>query len=263
MPKGFFKVESIGEDKARININGIVGDWYDGNTSMDVLNIIENTRVTDIEVVIQSPGGSAFEGIAIYNALKKHPAKVTTVVLGAAASAASIIFMAGDERIMPSNTWLMIHEPNLMISGKAKELREAADFLDSLTTSLLSTYSPYINIEDDALMDLIVAETWINAADAVVMGFATSINAELKAVALSKDFTSRFENLPNAMNHNTIADTISAIDNIKDFEKVLRESGCSRSMATALVVKAKQLLQSESETDLDSIFNHLTTFKLN
>lgn len=262
MPKGFFKVENIGDDKARININGIVGDWYDGNTSLDVLNIIENTEAKEIEVTIQSPGGSAFEGIAIYNALKQHSAKVTTIVLGAAASAASIIFMAGDERIMPENTWLMIHEPNLRISGKAKELREAADFLDSLTQTLLSTYSPYINIDDDELMELIVAETWINANDAATMGFATQVNQELQAVALSQDFTARFDNLPQAMGNGSVAQIIAGINNIKDFEKVLRESGCSKSLATALVGKAKSLLQSESAADLESIYTHLSNFKL-
>ncbi|GEM_PF-1844721 len=263
MPKGFFKVQNFGNGKAKININGIVGDWYDGNTSLDVLNVIDNTDADEIEVTIQSPGGSAFEGIAIHNALRQHSAKITTTVLGAAASAGSVIFMAGDERVMPENTLLMIHEPSLNVSGKAKELRDAADFLDSLTETLLSNYSPYVNIDNDELMALIVAETWINATDAKEMGFATTVDEQLQAVALTNDFMSRFDNLPKNICNATVSQTMAKINNMKDLEKVLRESGCSKSLATALVGKAKTLFQSESAADLDSIHNHLSNFTLN
>lgn len=263
MAKGFFNVENMGDEKARIHINGVVGDWYDGNTSLDVVNVIEGTQASEIEVLIQSPGGSAFEGIAIYNALKYHSAKVVTSVIGAAASAGSIIFMAGDERRMPTNTWLMIHEPSLNISGKAQDLREAADFLDGLTQSLASTYAPYVNISDDKLLRLIADETWINAESAIDMGFATHMDEHLEAVALSQDFANRFAHLPDAMAFKSISDVINGIHTTKDFEKVLRDSGCSRTLATALVGKAKTLMQSESAADFGTIYQHLKDFKIN
>ncbi|WP_438863773.1 head maturation protease, ClpP-related [Neptunicella sp.] len=262
MAKGFFKIENAAPGKINLHINGVVGDW--GNSSDDVIYQIENQTADEINVFIQSPGGSAFEGIAIYNVLRKHSAKVVTHILGAAASAASIIFMAGDERIMPANTYLMIHEPTLGIYGKAKELREAADFLDGMTTALAATYSPYINIDDGELMKMLVAESWINATDALEMGFATTVDDEIKIAALSHDFTSRFDNLPTALTQCPVSTIVGKINNIKDFEHVLRESGgCSKSLATALVSKAKDIMQGEPVDHTEAIFNTLKNFKLN
>ena len=261
MPKGFFKVENMDGKKVRIHLNGIIGDW--GNASDDVIFMIENQEADEIEVLIQSPGGSAFEGIAIHNALILHPAKVTTRVLGAAASAASIIFMAGDERIMPENTYLMIHEPSLAINGKARELREAADFLDGLTEALLTTYKPRIVIEDEELISLFMKDSWINATDCLEKGFATTVENAMQAVALSQDFTNRFDNLPTNLKNRPISEIVGKINNLKDFENTLRESGCSHQLATALVSKAKTLAQSESEQELDAIHYHLKSFNLN
>lgn len=262
MSKGHFSVRNTGANKRTVHINGVVGDWYDGNTSQDVIAAIEAITVDEIDVVIQSPGGSAFEGIAIYNALKNHSAFVKTTILGAAASAASIIFMAGDEREMPANTFLMIHEPSLNMSGRARELREAADFLDNLTASLVATYSPYVSVSDDEVLALLEAETWINADDAIEMGFATSITQGHDAVALSKDFAARFDNLPKCLVEHSVADVVSSISNINEFEKTLRESGCSRALANALVAKAKALFQSESDASLDGLLNELKLFEL-
>jgi ATP-dependent Clp protease protease subunit len=260
MAKGFFKIQNAGANKITININGIIGDW--GNSSEDVVWQIESQTADEIEVFIQSPGGSAFEAIAMYNALRLHPAKVTTYVLGAAASAGSIVFMAGDVRVMPVNTYLMIHEPALNINGKASQLRTAADFLDSMTTALVSTYLPHVTIDADKILELIVAETWIKAIDAQDMGFATKIDHDMQVAALSHDFENTFENLPKALTQQPISGVIENIKNIQDFERTLRESGCSKALATALVSKAKELLLSESVSDTEAIFNSINNFKL-
>lgn len=262
MSKGQFTVENLSDTKKRYHINGVIGDW--GNTSLDVISFIsyEADSTTDIEVVIQSPGGSAFEGIAIHNALKAHPAHVTTKVLGAAASAGSIIFMAGDTRIMPENTYLMIHEPTLGINGKASELREAADLLDGITKSLIVTYGPHVNISEDELLALIVKQTWINAKDAQSMGFATEVSDGLEAVALSRDFTQRFDSLPAPVEASTVKAFIDNIHTIKDLERSLRDSGCSKAMATALASKARDIGLSDSAQDSELILSALKTFSL-
>lgn len=260
MAKGFFRAENAGGGKVRMHINGIIGDW--GNTSADVIWQIENQQAEQIDVYIQSPGGSAFEGLAMYNALRNHPAKVTTHILGAAASAGSIIYMAGDERVMPANTWLMIHEPSLRINGTARQLREAADFLDGMTQSLLVTYAPHVTLTEDEIMAKIMAETWINASDAVNWGFATTLAPAMEAVALASDFANQFENLPANLAAQPVESVINGIHTLKDFERTLRESGCSKQLATALVSKGKQLLQSESASELQALHNTLNTFRL-
>lgn len=255
MPKGFFNVQNLG-DVAQIQINGIIGDW--GNSSIDVIEQIENIGNDEIEILIQSPGGSAFEGIAIHNVLVAHKAKVTTKIIGAAASAASVIFMAGDERIMPKNTHLMIHEPSVVIQGRARDLREAADFLDSITQSLLATYGPRVNMAESDLLGMITAETWMTANEAYNHGFATQTIAANKAVALSNDFLNRFHNLPSSVTALSLDD----IQSIKDFERYLRESGgYSRTTATAIVATARNLLQSDS-AQMSAIANVLNKFKL-
>ncbi|GLS27742.1 head maturation protease, ClpP-related [Marinibactrum halimedae] len=251
----FFKTENVSNEKSRYHINGVIGHW--GNSTDDILWHIENNKSSELEIFIQSPGGNAFEGLAIHNALVAHSARVTTQVLGAAASAGSLIFMAGDERIMPDNTHLMIHEPTVNVNGKARELREAADFLDGLTNSLVSTYLPRASIDEEQLLHMIRAETWMNAKEAVEYGLATQRVAASGANNLGGDFNARFASLPTAQAKTPI--DVDSITSLKDAESCLRESGFSKSKATTMVAKIRRLLQSDSENET-AILNTLKSF---
>jgi len=143
---------------------------------------------------LNSPGGSVFDAVAIYNALQRHAGTVTVSIDGIAASAASYIAMAGDEIIMPENAFLMIHDPSGMVMGTAADMRSMAEALDKIGASLLRGYAAKSGKAEKDIAKLMAAETWFDAAEAVDMGFADTMAAPVK-MAASFD-VSRFQNTP-------------------------------------------------------------------
>lgn len=131
--------------------------------------------VSQINVYINSYGGDVSEGVAIYNALKRHSAKVVTCCDGMACSIASVIFMAGDERIMCNPSFLMIHDAWTYAAGNADDFRKAADDLDVITTASISAYMAHCKISEQELREKMKAETWLTHTQALEMGFATGI----------------------------------------------------------------------------------------
>lgn len=150
--------------------------WDDSETSSYSLSRqLAELDVDSITVGINSYGGDISEGLAIYNALKRHRAKVTTRCDGFACSIASVVFMAGDERVMADPSMLMIHNGWTSAVGNAKELRKAADDIEKMTEASVQIYLQSVGIEEDELRRLMDEETWIAADEAVKMGFATAI----------------------------------------------------------------------------------------
>lgn len=131
--------------------------------------------IEHINVYINSYGGEVAEGLAIYNALKRHKAKVTTYVDGFACSIASVIFAAGDERIMSDTSLLMIHNAWTWASGNANELRKQAEDLEKITQASINAYMSIVNITEEKLKEMMDNETWLNGEEAVEMGFATKL----------------------------------------------------------------------------------------
>lgn len=132
--------------------------------------------VDNINVYINSYGGEVAEGLAIYNALKRHPAKVTTYCDGMACSIASVIFMAGDERRMNKASLLMIHNAWTLTEGNADELRKQADDLDKITSASVAAYLTHVKLSKPKLKQMMDAETWLTPKEAVRYGFATAID---------------------------------------------------------------------------------------
>lgn len=143
--------------------------------------LAELEDVDTINVNINSYGGSVSEGLAIYNALKRHDAKVVTRCDGVACSIASVIFMAGDERVMNAASLLMIHNAWGYVSGDASKLRKQANDLETVTQASKSAYMSRVSVSEEELSEMMDAETWILPQDAVEMGFATSIAEETAA----------------------------------------------------------------------------------
>jgi len=146
---------------------------------------------------LNSPGGSVFDAVAIYNALKRHEGPVTVSIDGIAASAASYIAMAGDEVVMPENAFLMIHDPSGLVMGTAADMRAMAEALDKIAGALVKGYAAKSGKPADDVAQLMAAETWFTAAEAVEAGFADSL-AEPVKIAASFDVT-RFRNAPAAV----------------------------------------------------------------
>lgn len=178
-------IASADETSADLHILGDISSWPWGESDTSCANVVDAIAalpgtVADVTVHINSFGGEVAEGVAIYNALKAIPAHVTTVCEGFACSIASVIFMAGDERVMRPASLLMVHNPWMSATGNSAELRRAADDLDAMAqlskTAYLTAAGDALDAETlDALMD---AETWIAPEDAVAYGLATSVAEE-------------------------------------------------------------------------------------
>jgi ATP-dependent Clp protease, protease subunit len=180
--KNWFKITAKAEmPEAEISIYDEIGAW--GVTAKDFIGELRNVKAQSITLSINSPGGSVFDALAIYNALRQHEASVTVKVMGVAASAASLIAMAGDKIVMPENAFMMIHNPINFAYGNADEMREMADILDKIGASLVGTYVARTGLPEDEVKALLDAETWLNAEEAVAKGFADEIEVAFKAVA--------------------------------------------------------------------------------
>ena len=154
-----------------------------GVSAKSFLNDLRTVTTDEVDVEINSPGGDVFAGLAIYNGLRASGKKINVKVLGLAASAASLVAMAGDTIEMPENAFMMIHNPWGFAMGGADEMRNTADVLDKIGTSLVSTYAKRTGKTDQEITALLDAETWMTAQEAVDAGFATSVTAALAVKA--------------------------------------------------------------------------------
>jgi len=165
------------EEENTISVLDVIGqDWFgDGVTAKRVSAGLRSIGKQDVVVNINSPGGDYFEGLAIYNMLREHPAKVTVKVLGIAASAASVIAMAGDEIQIARAGFLMIHNTWVVAMGDRHQLREVADWLEPFDQSAIDIYAARTGMSEKDLGKMLDRETWIGGADAVDKGFADSL----------------------------------------------------------------------------------------
>lgn len=186
MDKRYYSMEMLGNE-ANINIYGDITSYqYEESapTAKSLVAMLEGMAdVSKINVYINSYGGEVAEGLAIYNALKRHKAKVTTYCDGFAASIASVIFMAGDERIMNDSSLLMIHNAWSFASGNAEQLRKQADDLEKITQASVNAYAAHSTLSEKQIKKLMDNESWILPEEALEYGFATSIERTQKRVA--------------------------------------------------------------------------------
>lgn len=186
MRKNFYSMTQSG-NSATINIYGDITSfpWFEGDVSANKLSkqLDELNDVSEINVYINSYGGEVAEGLAIYNALKRHKAKVKTYCDGFACSIASVIFMAGEERIMNDSSLLMIHNAWSFVQGNAEELRKQADDLEKITQASVTAYKAHSTLSEEEIKDLMDKETWILPEEATEWGFATAIEKTEKSNA--------------------------------------------------------------------------------
>lgn len=151
--------------------------WGDYTTAADVRDWLRgrdsSARLT---VRINSPGGDAFEGLAIYNLLRDTPQHITTKIDGVALSAASIVAMGGDEVHMAENSLMMIHDPWTIAMGNAGEMRATADKLDKVGEALATTYARKTGQDSATMRELMTAETWFSAAEAKAEGLVDVVD---------------------------------------------------------------------------------------
>lgn len=164
------------EDVPTITILDQIGiDWWTGEgvTAKRVASSLRAIGGQDVRVDINSPGGDFFEGVAIYNQLRAHSHRVTVRVLGLAASAASVIAMAGDDILMGDGAFLMIHNAWAVAVGNRHDMRGAADSLEPFDLAMAELYEARSGVSLDEIQRLMDEETWLRASDAIDRGFAT------------------------------------------------------------------------------------------
>ncbi len=151
-------------------------DWFgDGVTAKRISAALRNIGKKDVVVSINSPGGDYFEGLAIYNLLREHPAKVTVKIVGIAASAASVIAMAADEVQIARAGFIMIHNTWVVAVGDRHALRDVADWLEPFDVTATDIYAARTGLDEKEIGRMLDRETWIGGADAVDKGFADSL----------------------------------------------------------------------------------------
>jgi ATP-dependent Clp protease protease subunit len=158
-----------------------------------------------IHLRINSVGGSVTEGLAIANAIKRHKGGVTAHVDGLAASMATVIAVSADETVMADNGIFMVHEPWSVGQGTADDLRAEAAVLDKMKKSLVRAYTKKTGMDDDEVEDLMRAETWMNAQEALSLGFIDYIEDGMEAAAsiTPEAARARFDTFQNSMARKT------------------------------------------------------------
>ena len=231
--KSWFSVKMAG-DKAEILIYDEIGFY--GVSAKDLIEALDTMKVPQIDVRLNTPGGDFFDGVAIYNALVSHDAEIHMYVDGLAASAGSLIAMAGDKIFISENAFLMIHNPWTIAVGEAEELRSSANRLDKIGAAAVKTYAGRSGLHTQQVVNIMNAESWIGADEAVEMGFATEVVNEAGVNAMMKGHhdLSNFSNVPEPLKNVGEYDTINSI-RPKDLERALRDAGASRTEAKTIL----------------------------
>lgn len=205
MNKNWYNINNKAGDTADIYIFDEIGTY--GVTAQSFITDIKDLDKTPINLHINSLGGDVFDGMAIYNILKKRTAKTTVYIEGIAASIATIIAMGGDEVIMSENSLFMIHNAWSGAMGEADDMRKTADLLDKIGSELKGIYMKRVNIPVESLSAMMDNETWLSADEAFEYGFITSISDAIK-IAASYD-VSKFKNITSEQIKNKLSININ------------------------------------------------------
>ncbi|CAJ0690632.1 head maturation protease, ClpP-related [Ralstonia wenshanensis] len=192
---------AAGKTVAELRIYDDIGFW--GTTAKAFVNELDAVAkdADEILVAVNSGGGDVFDGFAIYNALRRYSGKVTARVDGIAASAASLVVMAGDTIVMPENAMMMIHNAWTIAAGDAAQMRKTAELLDKTRDGIVAAYRNKCGLTDDEIVAMMDAETWMTAGEAKDRGFADQIEApvKLQASVRTEELLARFEHTPEAL----------------------------------------------------------------
>ncbi|WP_254905490.1 head maturation protease, ClpP-related, partial [Pseudomonas aeruginosa] len=197
--ESWYSIKAAGRGVAEVLLYDEIGVW--GITALQFARDLKAMGdLNKINLHIHSPGGDVFEGTAIYNLLRNHPASVDVYIDGLAASMASVIAMAGDTIYMPENAMMMVHKPWGIQGGDADDMRRYAELLDKVEDTLVMAYANKTGKSSDDIKALLKEETWMNGREAVAAGFADQLTEPLQAAAhLSSKRMQEFAHMPEAL----------------------------------------------------------------
>lgn len=243
-----------GDAAATIDIFDPIGPDYfgEGVTAKRVSSQLRAAGSGDVVVNINSPGGFFDEGLTIYNLLRMHAGHVTTRVLGIAASAASVIAMAGDTVQMARAGFLMIHNGWVMAAGDRHFLRETADYLEPFDLAMAGIYAARTGMAEGEAGALMDKETWLGGAAAIADGFADELlpsdqeaertsdeKAKARAAKLRIAAHLQAQGLPSASARRLVTAMVNGGNSARDeIGALLKEAGMSRAARRALLDEA-------------------------
>jgi len=251
MSRTWYQIRNMADNVAEIFIFDEIG--FFGISAKDFIDELNALGPVDLVVRINSPGGNVFEGLAIYNAIRRHRdrhhAKVSVHVEGIAASIASVVVVAGDPVVMPENTLMMIHNPSALVIGDVEEMEKAVEFLEKVKMSLVVAYqSKAKDLPAEEIERLMSEETWFTAAEAVELGFADEVE---EAVQIAARFDlSQYSNAPADM-----AKIISAgglPENLMDVEEIPMSKTDDKKKEAAAKVEAEAKAKAEADAKTEA-----------
>jgi ATP-dependent Clp protease protease subunit len=235
--------------EAEISIYGPIGGF-----DINAKDFAEDLKAIDADVIhlrVDSPGGSVIDGNSIYNALTRHKAKIITHIDGLAASMGSVVAMAGDEIHMADNALLMIHEPWTVTMGNADELRADADKLDKMSGGILRAYSRS-QYKEDEIKDLMKAETWLTAQEALDAGFIDQIEGGFRAAASIVDMAQGFEHVvPTDKIIASMTNKMAAVEKSRDEIKAQLVAQSQELVDARAEVEAAEFAKAEAAALID------------
>lgn len=227
--RDWYSIKNATQDRAEVFIFDEIGWW--GVTAQNFIKDFKEITAKDIDLRINSPGGAVFEGMAIFNAIKRHPSNVVVHVEALAASIASVIALAGNEVNIAKNAHVMIHKAFTVSIGNADDLRKEAEILDRIDDSIAEIYAERLDEHKGDILNLMDAETWFNADEALEIGLADTIEGE-SAAENSFDLTI-FNHAPKELLELTKKQRDENKLNPKNVERALRDAGYSKREAQA------------------------------
>lgn len=199
--KGTFFARATPKNNEMFLYDQIGQDWFgEGITASSVAGEIKSfsDQSLPLDIYVNSPGGSVFEGMAIYNQLMRYPGKKNFHIDGIAASIASVIVMSGDTIEIAENASMMIHSASGAAMGTADDMVKYADSLRMIDTQILDTYTARSGGGRAAIEKLVKAETWLTGKEALALGMVTSVTAS-KTVDAKFAMLAQFKHVPKAL----------------------------------------------------------------
>ncbi len=225
---------ALTETEAEILLYDEISWW--GITAEAFKRELDAITVGTINLRINSPGGDVFDALAIYNAVREHPARVITHIDGVAASMASVVALAGDEVRMAENAFLMIHDPWALVIGNSTDLRQEADLLDKVAGSLHMAYEQKTGKSRSDIDAWMKAETWFTGEEARAAGFVDEVITTAKDEKLAALFDlSIFAHVPDVLRDTPEPHEPTA----RDLERALRDVGLSQIAAKQYIAAGR------------------------
>ncbi len=227
--KGNYRIENKTEKEATIYIYDEIG-WF-GVEAADFVKDLDEIKAETLHIRLNTPGGDVFDGTAIANAIKNHKSHTITHIDGLAASIGSIIAIASNETKMAENSFFMFHEAWSWTIGNARTHAEAKELLDKIDGVLAATYAKKTREKEADIKEMMAAETWLTAEEALEMGMIDGIEEDKEKASAAMFDLSVFANVPDELKD------IKKDLNERDLERALRDAGCSRNQAKEILAK--------------------------